>query len=137
MGKCGGIIENPDLCKRLTGRQNLEYFASVYRNVDKENIDYIVNMVKMSERIDDKVKTYSLGMCQRIGIAQAPLHNPRLLVLDEPTNGLDPLGIKELRDSLKYLAKRPGSVYLFQAIYYRNGAYVRQDLYNRRRRYYR
>jgi ABC-2 type transport system ATP-binding protein len=108
MENVGGIIENPDLYKRLTGRQNLEYFASMYRNVDKENIDYIVNMVKMSERIDDKVKTYSLGMCQRIGIAQALLHNPRLLVLDEPTNGLDPLGIKELRDLLKYLAKEAG-----------------------------
>jgi ABC-2 type transport system ATP-binding protein len=101
----GGIVENPDLYKRLTGRQNLEYFASMYKNVKKENIDGVVNLVKMSERINDKVKTYSLGMCQRIGIAQALLHNPRLLVLDEPTNGLDPIGIKELRDLLKYLAK--------------------------------
>ena len=65
-------------------------------------------MVKMSERINDRVKTYSLGMCQRIGIAQALLHRPRLLVLDEPTNGLDPIGIKELRDLLKYLAKEAG-----------------------------
>jgi len=101
----GGIIENPDLYKRMTGRQNLEYFASMYKDVSKENIDDIVNLVKMSGRINDKVKTYSLGMCQRIGIAQALLHNPRLLVLDEPTNGLDPIGIKELRGMLKYLAK--------------------------------
>jgi ABC-2 type transport system ATP-binding protein len=101
----GGIVENPDLYKRLTGRQNLEYFASMYDGVDKNSIDGVVKLVKMSERINDRVKTYSLGMCQRIGIAQALLHNPRLLVLDEPTNGLDPIGIKELRDLLKYLAK--------------------------------
>jgi ABC-2 type transport system ATP-binding protein len=77
----------------------------MYDGVDKTNVDEVVKLVKMSTRINDKVKTYSLGMCQRIGIAQALLHNPRLLVLDEPTNGLDPIGIKELRDLLKYLAK--------------------------------
>lgn len=105
----GGIVENPDLYKRMTGRQNLEYFAAMYKNVKKENIDEVVKLVKMSERINDKVKTYSLGMCQRVGIAQALLHNPRLLVLDEPTNGLDPIGIKELRDLLKFLSKEAGA----------------------------
>ncbi len=101
----GGIVENPDLYKRMTGRQNLEYFASMYNGVDTKNIDDVVKLVKMSERINDRVKTYSLGMCQRVGIAQALLHNPKLLVLDEPTNGLDPIGIKEMRDLLKYLSK--------------------------------
>lgn len=101
----GGIIENPDLYKRMTGRENLEYFASMYDGVDKKSIDEVIDLVKMSARIDDKVKTYSLGMCQRVGIAQALLHKPSLLVLDEPTNGLDPIGIKEMRDILKYLAK--------------------------------
>lgn len=105
MQNVGGIVENPDLYKRMTGRQNLEYFASMYPGVDKTGIDDVVKLVKMSERINDRVKTYSLGMCQRIGIAQALLHKPRLLVLDEPTNGLDPIGIKELRDLLKFLAK--------------------------------
>ena len=108
MENVGGIVENPDLYKRLTGRQNLEYLSAMYRGIDLTGIDAIVDLVKMSARIDDKVKTYSLGMCQRVGIAQALLHNPRLLVLDEPTNGLDPLGIKELRDLLKYLAKEAG-----------------------------
>ncbi|HHT65569.1 MAG: ABC transporter ATP-binding protein [Caldicoprobacterales bacterium] len=108
MKNVGGIVENPDLYKRMTGRENLEYFASMHDGVNQENIDGIVELVKMSDRIDHKVKTYSLGMCQRIGIAQALLHNPRLLVLDEPTNGLDPLGIKELRDMLKYLSKEAG-----------------------------
>ena len=105
MENIGGIVENPDLYKRMTGRQNLEYFASMHNGITKENFNDVVKLVKMSDRINDKVKTYSLGMCQRIGIAQALIHNPRLLVLDEPTNGLDPIGIKELRDLLKYLAK--------------------------------
>jgi len=105
MENIGGIVENPDLYKRMTGRENLEYFASMYADVKKENIDEVVKLVKMSERINDKVKTYSLGMCQRIGIAQALLHKPSLLVLDEPTNGLDPIGIKELRDLMKFLSK--------------------------------
>ena len=108
MENVGGIVENPDLYKRLSGRENLEYFASMYPKVDPANIDEVVKLVKMSGRINDKVKTYSLGMCQRVGIAQALMHNPRLLVLDEPTNGLDPIGIKELRDLLKYLAKEAG-----------------------------
>ncbi len=108
MQNVGGIVENPDLYKRLTGRQNLEYFASMYDKVDKGSVDEIVKLVKMGERINDKVKHYSLGMCQRIGIAQALLHKPQLLVLDEPTNGLDPIGIKELRDLLKYLAAEAG-----------------------------
>lgn len=104
----GGIVENPDLYKRMTGKQNLEYFAAMYSGDKVRNIDEVANLVKMSARINDKVKTYSLGMRQRVGLAQALLHMPKLLVLDEPTNGLDPIGIKELRDLLKYLAKNAG-----------------------------
>ena len=108
MEQVGGIVENPDLYKSLTGRQNLEYFASMYDGDREKMVDEVVELVKMGNRINDKVKTYSLGMRQRVGIAQAILHRPRLLVLDEPTNGLDPIGIKELRDLLKYLAKNAG-----------------------------
>jgi ABC-2 type transport system ATP-binding protein len=105
MKNVGGIVENPDLYKRLSGRQNLEYFASMYGGDQTKQVDEVVELVKMAGRIGDKVKTYSLGMRQRVGIAQALLHRPQLLVLDEPTNGLDPIGIKELRDLLKYLSK--------------------------------
>ena len=105
MKNVGGIVENPDLYKKMTGRQNLKYFASMYEDISDDDISQVSDLVKMSQRIDDKVKSYSLGMRQRVGLAQAILHKPRLLVLDEPTNGLDPLGIKELRDLLKYLAK--------------------------------
>jgi ABC-2 type transport system ATP-binding protein len=108
MRNVGGIVENPDLYKRLTGRQNLKYFASMYNREAEKHIDEVISLVKMSQRIDDKVKNYSLGMRQRVGIAQALLHTPKLLVLDEPTNGLDPIGIKELRDLLKYLSKNAG-----------------------------
>ncbi len=109
MKNIGGIIENPDMYKNMTGRQNLKYYASMYEDITDDDITQVANLVKMSQRIDEKVKTYSLGMRQRVGIAQAILHKPRLLVLDEPTNGLDPLGIKELRDLLKYLSKEAGT----------------------------
>lgn len=108
MENVGGIVENPDLYKRMTGRENLEYFASMYGREARANIDSVVALVKMKARINDKVKNYSLGMRQRVGLAQALLHMPSLLVLDEPTNGLDPIGIKELRDLLKQISKHSG-----------------------------
>ncbi len=109
MQNVGAIVENPDLYKRLSGRKNLEYFAQFYGKDALENIDSVVELVKMKERIDHKVKTYSLGMRQRVGLAQAILHMPPLLILDEPTNGLDPIGIKELRELLKTLARNSGT----------------------------
>ncbi len=105
----GGIVENPDLYKGLTARQNLEYFAQFYGPDAVKNIDAVVELVKMKENIDRKIKTYSLGMRQRIGLAQAIVHMPPLLILDEPTNGLDPIGIKDLREMLKNLAHNAGS----------------------------
>lgn len=88
----------------MSGLDNLKYYASLYSNIDDNQIEKIVALVGMETRIRDKVKTYSLGMKQRVGIAQALLHNPKLLILDEPTNGLDPNGIKEMRMFLKKLA---------------------------------
>ena len=105
VAKVGGIIENPDLYKYLTGYQNLVHFWRMYPDIKKERIDEVIKIVGLEKRIHDKIKTYSLGMRQRLGVAQALLNSPKLLVLDEPTNGLDPAGIHELRNHLRTLAK--------------------------------
>ncbi|WP_295130769.1 ABC transporter ATP-binding protein [Ruminococcus sp.] len=107
MANVGGIVENPEVYKYMTGRENLKQYARM-RGLSLEEIDKAVEAVKLSNRINDKVSKYSLGMRQRLGVAQALMHKPRLLILDEPTNGLDPQGIKELRDILKQLAHEDG-----------------------------
>jgi ABC-2 type transport system ATP-binding protein len=104
----GAIVENPEMYKFLTGYQNLVHFARMAKGVTKERIDEVVRLVKLEERIHDKVSKYSLGMRQRLGVAQALLHRPSLLILDEPTNGLDPAGIRELRDYLRKLTRDEG-----------------------------
>jgi len=108
LSNIGAIVENPELYRHLSGRKNLEQYARIRKNVTKERIDEVSELVGLSKRINDKVKTYSLGMRQRLGLAQCILHHPSLLILDEPTNGLDPSGIKELRDILKKLAHEEG-----------------------------
>ena len=102
----GAIVESPDLYMYLTGRQNLKLISSYYNDIKKEDIEKVIKLVGLENRIDDKVSKYSLGMRQRLGIATSLLHKPKLLILDEPTNGLDPEGIKEMRDLLKDLAKK-------------------------------
>lgn len=106
--KVGGIIENPTLYGYMSGYNNLKYYASLYPNISNNKIKEVASLVGLSSRIKDKVSTYSLGMKQRLGIAQALLHDPKLLILDEPTNGLDANGIKEIRILLKNLAKNFG-----------------------------
>ena len=101
----GTIVESPDLYMYMSGYENLKLVANLYKNVDKQRIDEIVKLVGLENRIKDKVSKYSLGMRQRLGIAQAILHKPNLLILDEPTNGLDPEGIKEVKTLLKKLAE--------------------------------
>ncbi len=103
--KVGAIVENPDFYMYLSGRKNLELVANMYENIDKSRIDEVSKLVGLENRINDKVSKYSLGMRQRLGIAQAILNKPDLLILDEPTNGLDPEGIKELREFLVKLAQ--------------------------------
>ena len=105
LAKVGSIIESPELYDYMTGYDNLKLFANMYRNIDEKRIKEVVKIVKLENRIHDKVKKYSLGMKQRLGIAQALLHRPNLIILDEPTNGLDPVGIKELREMLRDLAE--------------------------------
>ena len=104
--KVGTIVENPDMYMYLTGYENLKLIANLYPNVDKKRIEEVIALVGLKNRIHDKVSKYSLGMRQRLGIAQAILHKPNLLILDEPTNGLDPEGMKEVRDLLKLLAEK-------------------------------
>ena len=104
--KVGAIVENPDMYMYLSGYQNLKLVANLYKGITKERIDEVVKLVKLENRIHDKVSKYSLGMRQRLGIAQAIIHKPNLLILDEPTNGLDPEGIKEIRDLLLELAEK-------------------------------
>lgn len=105
MRQVGSIVENPELYTYLTGWENLKQFARMLGDVAEERIHEIVRMVHLDKRIHDKVKTYSLGMKQRLGIAQALLSNPKLLILDEPTNGLDPAGIRELREFVHHLVQ--------------------------------
>lgn len=104
--KVGAIIENPDLYMYLTGFENLKLVANMYKEIDRTRIMEVVKLVKLDNRINDKVSKYSLGMRQRLGVAQAILHKPNLLILDEPTNGLDPEGIKDLRELLKDLSQK-------------------------------
>jgi ABC-2 type transport system ATP-binding protein len=104
----GAIVENPEMYKFLTGYQNLIHYARMTEGVTKEKILEVVELVGMTERIHEKVKTYSLGMRQRLGLAQCLLHDPDVLILDEPTNGLDPAGIREIRDHLRTLAREQG-----------------------------
>lgn len=105
----GAIVENPELYRFMTGYQNLQHFARMLPGITRERIEETVRLVGLEQRIHDRVKSYSLGMRQRLGVAQALLHRPKLLVLDEPTNGLDPQGIRELRDYLQRLSREEGT----------------------------
>ncbi|MFD1066165.1 ABC transporter ATP-binding protein [Oceanobacillus locisalsi] len=101
----GAIVENPEMYPFLTGRKNLEQFARMIPGTTKERIEEVVRLVGLEKVVDQKAGGYSLGMRQRLGIAQALLHKPSILILDEPTNGLDPSGMKEIRQYIRTLAE--------------------------------
>ncbi|WP_368646385.1 ABC transporter ATP-binding protein [Alkalibacterium putridalgicola] len=105
LGNIGAIVENPEMYPFFSGQKNLDYFARMDNGVSKEKIAELVDFVNLTDRINDKVKDYSLGMKQRLGIAQALMNDPKVLILDEPTNGLDPAGMQELRRHIRLLAK--------------------------------
>ncbi|AZS13771.1 ABC transporter ATP-binding protein [Paenibacillus lutimineralis] len=104
----GGIIENPEFYPYMTGYDNLKQYQRMAKGITEERIAEVVRLVGLQDAMKKRVKAYSLGMRQRLGIAQALLHNPSILILDEPTNGLDPAGIREMRDYLKKIAREEG-----------------------------
>lgn len=101
--RIGCLIENPAFFENLTAYQNLKYYAMQKGIIDYSQIDKVLDLVKLSDSKNKKFKTFSLGMKQRLGIAFAMLDNPDFVILDEPINGLDPIGISELRETLKKL----------------------------------
>lgn len=103
----GAVVENPELYKYLSGRENLMQIARI-RNISKEDVEDTIRLVGLEDRINDKVRKYSLGMKQRLGLAASLLSKPKLLILDEPTNGLDPSGILDFREIVKKAAKEKG-----------------------------
>ena len=103
----GAVVESPELYSYLTGYENLAQIARI-RRISSKKIEVVVELVGLTARIHDKMKKYSLGMKQRLGLAAALLPDPKLLILDEPTNGLDPNGMIELRNILKRLAREYG-----------------------------
>ena len=109
----GAIIERPDLYPYLSAREHLELFAKVRKQkIGEADINATLEKVGLAHRAKDKVQTFSLGMKQRLGIGIALVHNPSLIILDEPTNGLDPQGIADIRQLIQYLAKEEGKTVL-------------------------
>lgn len=104
----GAIIENPEFYPHLTGYDNLKQYQRMSDGITDARIDEVVQLVGLQEAMGKKVKAYSLGMRQRLGIAQALLQAPKLLILDEPTNGLDPAGIREMREYMRTIAEVEG-----------------------------
>ncbi|GAA0179768.1 ABC transporter ATP-binding protein [Clostridium sediminicola] len=108
LDKVGAVVENPELYTYLSGRENLMQVARI-RKISKKRVDEVVELVQLTDRINDKVRKYSLGMKQRLGLALALLSKPALLILDEPTNGLDPSGILDFREIVQKAAKETGT----------------------------
>ena len=107
LSNVGAVVENPELYTYLSGRENLMQIARV-RGVSKEEIDKLIELVGLKDKINMKVKKYSLGMKQRLGLAAALISDPKLLILDEPTNGLDPNGILDFREIVRKASKERG-----------------------------
>jgi len=99
----GGIVETPALYPYLTGRDNLRVLGAYSGGVDDKTIEETIETVRMTKRADELVSTYSLGMKQRMGMAQALMTRPKIMILDEPTNGLDPAGMREVRELIREL----------------------------------
>lgn len=104
MTHVGAIVENPEFYNYMTGMENLKQYARMApKTITDDKLNQVIRSVHLENNIDQKVKTYSLGMRQRLGVAQAILHQPDLLLLDEPMNGLDPKGMREFREMIQNL----------------------------------
>jgi ABC-2 type transport system ATP-binding protein len=112
LAEVGGIVEEPRFYPYLSGRENLKVWAAHYGPDAESRIAPSLERVRLSERADDAVKTYSLGMRQRLGVARALLNDPKLLILDEPTNGLDPAGLAEFRELIRSFVDEGRSVFI-------------------------
>ena len=113
--KIGSIIETPGFYTNLTGQENLEILARLRRNVSKESVLHALEIVGLDKEKKKQFSDYSLGMKQRLGIAAAIMHQPQLLILDEPINGLDPIGISEIRQFLYELSRTKGTTILISS----------------------
>lgn len=103
MSMVGTLIESPDMYKNLSGSKNLEIFKTMFKGIDENTVEEIVRIVEMEKYLGRKFKTYSLGMKERLAIASSLINKPKILILDEPTNGLDPVGIRNIMNTLKEL----------------------------------
>lgn len=108
LAQTGALIETPAHYDHLTARDNLEITRRLYGVEDPKQVDRVLDLVGLQRSAHQKVKKYSLGMKQRLGIAYTLMHQPKLMVLDEPTNGLDPEGIQEIRTLVQHLSKQDG-----------------------------
>ncbi len=107
----GAVVETPRFYEFLSGYQNILLIANLHRNIPKRRTEEVLKITGLSERAQDLVGTYSLGMKQRLGIARALINDPKLIFLDEPMNGLDPQGIFEIRELIKRLANEQGTTF--------------------------
>ncbi len=112
LARVGALVEKPDFYNHLSARQNLRILARMLGGLPRRRIDEVLDTVGLLDRAEDKVKTYSHGMRQRLGIAQALLGKPELIILDEPTIGLDPQGMREVRLLIRELAQQGMTVFL-------------------------
>ena len=115
LGKVGAIVENPAFYNHLSALRNLEILGGLQRPVSRRKIMEYLERVKLADRADDPVKTYSHGMNQRLGLALALLKEPQLVILDEPTTGLDPQGMKEVRELIRELSREQGITVLLSS----------------------